>query len=198
MKRELMSVLIGAALLVPADANAQRNRDRSNDRGERVQKLAPVTTGGRVAPRGVRAGVRPLYNGRVVYSAGRPGRGARYNGRIVYRPHRAGFVTVRADWGRVRLHFDRRQRFDRRLGQGELRRLLGRETVDRLRWSGRRVGLRGSLRGHWVDTRRNGLVLVVTMDRVDIAEFIDFDRDGFIDDAFIFDHGQRRGWNQGW
>lgn len=191
MKRELMSVLLGAAMLVPVDAEAQRGRGRGSDDAPRVQKLEPVRRGGRIAPRAARA--RPYTTrSRVVYRSRegypRAGRGTRVHG--IYRD---SWVRVRLDWGRAP-RFPVRARLDRSLNPGELRHVLGHQTVNRIRRAGRRMGLRGAPRGHWVDSWRHGLVLIVTMDRVDLAEFFDYDRDGFIDDAYFFRHDRGRRW----
>lgn len=191
MKRELMSVLLGAALLIPAaEADAQRPRSRAADRSGRVERLAPITVGARVsscrAPAHAPAhGCRgkDAYGGRVVYSGP-----VAYRSPRVVRPYRDARVRIRADWVRASLRFSLGRRFDRMVHPAELRRLLGHRTVSRIRNAGHRAGLRGLPRGHWVDSRRHGLVLVVTMDRVDMAEFIDYDRDGWFDDAFLVRH----------
>ncbi len=195
MKRELKSVLLGAALIVPVDAEAQRGRGRAADDNPRVEKLQPITTGGRVAPRGRVAARAPYARDRVVYSSHsayrvpRVYRSGRWN--VGYRDTR---IRGRLDYGRTPIFVRHRNRFDGRLNQGELRRVLGHETVRQVRQAGRRAGLRGPVRGHWVDARRHGLVLVVTMERVDVAEFIDYDRDGWIDDSFFFRHDRGRRW----
>lgn len=191
MKRELMSVLLGAAMLVPVDAEAQRGRGRGNDDAPRVQRLEPVKRGGRIAPRAARA--RPYTTrSRVVYRSRegypRAGRGTR-----VYGAYRDGWVRVRLDWGRAP-RFPARVRLHAHINPGELRHVLGHRTVNRIRRAGRRLGLRGAPRGHWVETRRDGLVLIVSMDGVDLAEFIDHDRDGFIDDSFFLSHDHGRRW----
>jgi hypothetical protein len=193
MKRELITLLVGASFFA-SDVEAQRNRDRDNrnggnDRNGRVEQLEPVHAGGRIAPRTVvYRGGRPAHRrSRVVYSS---------NGRRPsYAPAR---VWVRADWGRVTMHpfaFRTNRTF---LNQRELRNVLGRRTVDMVRDSGRRAGLRGSLRGHWVEQRGQGRMLVVTMDRVDVAEFMDFDRDGFVDDIFLVQARGNRRVGYGW
>ena len=71
------------------------------------------------------------------------------------------------------------------LNQGRLRDVLGRRTVDRVRNAGRRAGLHGSLRGYWEGDRYGGAILVITMGRVEVAEFVDFDRDGLVDEIFL-------------
>ncbi|NNL30431.1 MAG: hypothetical protein HKO77_05380 [Gemmatimonadetes bacterium] len=195
MKRELMSVLFGAALLVPMDTEAQRGRGRADNDSPRVQKLEPIATGGRIAPRGRVSARAPYAHDRVVYSSNtryrvpRAYRSGRWN--VGYRDAR---IRVRFDYGRVPIFARHRPRSGGQLNPAELRRVLGHETVRRIRDSGRRAGLRGAVRGHWVDGRRHGLVLVVTMERVDVAEFIDYDRDGWIDDSYFFRHDRGRRW----
>ena len=71
------------------------------------------------------------------------------------------------------------------LTQKHLRDVLGRRTVQRIRDAGHNAGLRGPLAGRWEDARRRGSVLVVTMDGIEVAEFIDFNRDGFVDEVFL-------------
>lgn len=187
MKREMMSVLVGAVLLVPAEADAQRARHRGPDRGPRVAQPAPVTASGRLARCRAPAHARSFdCRSRVVYSSH-----AGHRAVLVMRPYRDARIRIRADWVRAPVRFSLGVRFDRGLNPGELRRMLGHRTVDRIRHAGRRAGLRGAPRGHWVDSRVHGLVLVVTMDRVDVAEFIDSDRDGFFDDSFLFRHDRR-------
>jgi hypothetical protein len=191
MKRELLSVLIGASILLPADAMAQRNRtsDRNRNERDRTERVQPAPVrNGRVQPAPVRA------NGRIAYPVRSPRHAAASRTRVVYtnrgvsaRYSNRGGIWIQADWGRripVRPIF--RGRRDE-LNQGELRDILGKRTVDRVKDAGRHAGLRGGLRGHWVNAHEDGLILVVTMDRVDVAEFVDFDRDGFIDDAFVID-----------
>ena len=128
--------------------------------------------------------------------AERPPAPFRASGRIVYSSQRA-FPTprnarrsARTIWGG--LHLNVRGRANgRSLNQGQLRNVLGRRTVDRVRRAGRQSGLRGSVHGRWQRHRGRGLTLVVTMDRVVVAEFVDRNRDGYVDDGFLI--GETRG-----
>jgi len=79
------------------------------------------------------------------------------------------------------------------LTKAHLRDILGRPTVQRLRDAGRNAGLRGPLAGRWEDARGRGSVLIVMMGGIELAEFIDFDRDGFVDDVFVA-RGHRSRW----
>lgn len=177
MKRELMSALLGASLLVPASVDAQRNRHRA------PHQPAPITVSGRLAHCSAPRGARPFdCRARVVYSSG-----------TRYASGRSRVAWVRADWGHVRLAPARRARWNRFITQGELKRLMGHRVVHRIRDHGRRAGLRGALRGEWVNEGRDR-VLVVRMDRVDIAELVDFDRDGLVDDIFLARFGSGRRW----
>lgn len=202
MKRELMSVLLGAALLVPPSA-VDAQRGRGGDRGPRVERLEPITVSGRVA-----VGRRVAVAGRVAgcpAPAHAPAVGCRrraaarvvYRSPVTYRPYRSPRVQVYAEWIRVPARFTVGHRFDRALNPGQLKKVIGHRTVDRIHDLGHRAGLRGSARGHWIDSRRHGLVLVVTMDGVDVAEFIDYDRDGWFDDSFLF-RLDRGGYWTGW
>ena len=177
-RNKVFVLLIGALIVVPAEADAQRNRNRDRDDG-RVERLEPVRAPGRVIDRGFNRPGRALdRRHRVVYSS--RGYGAR--GRILW---------ARADWGRVRMHTFGYNR-GRVLNQRDLRNVVGNRAVNRIRQAGRRAGLRGQLRGHWVGSRGFGRVLLVRMGGVEIAELVDFDRDGFIDDIYVMRYGRGR------
>ena len=77
------------------------------------------------------------------------------------------------------------------IGQGALRDMLGAATFHRIRERGRRAGLRGALRGHWLESRRLGAVLTLTMGGREVAELHDFDRDGLVDEVWLRDIGWR-------
>lgn len=178
MKRELMCALVGASFLIPANTEAQRGRDR----GPRVHQPAPVVVSGRLSRCSPPSGARAFdCRSRVVYTSG-----------TRWAPRRANAAWIRADWGRVRFA-PIRYRHDRFLNQGELRALVGQHTVTRIRKEGRSAGLRGALSGEWIRASRAGRVLVVTMDRVDVAELVDFDFDGIVDDVYLIRHGVDRG-----
>lgn len=198
MKRELLSVLIGAALIVPVDVEAQRGRKHVPERGPRVAATAPAVASGRLARCRAPAHARSFEcrpANRVVYTsrAGYSGSGG-YRQATVYRPYRDNRIRVRLEWGSDRPYFRARPYMAGTVGPAQLRRILGPRTVNQVRRAGRRLGLRGAPRGHWLESWRHGLVLVVTMDRVDVAEFVDYDRDGFVDDAFFFRHDGGRRW----
>jgi hypothetical protein len=203
MKRKWTAVLIGASLLATTDVEAQRGRGRESDdrmerdRAGRVERLEPIRAPGRVvatpAPRvysnaPARAQYRPAGNRRVVY------RGGAYRAR-----HPARGAWVRVEWGhRVHVRAFRIPRHRAFLDQGDLRRLLGRRAVRDIRDAGFAMGLRGGLRGHWVIQRGVGALLVVTMGGTDVAELVDYDRDGFVDDVFLIGPRPRWGVAIGW
>ena len=84
------------------------------------------------------------------------------------------------------------------LSQGELKDVIGNRAVRLVRDAGRQAGLRGALRGHWVRDYGRRSTLVITMERVDVAEFVDFDGDGYVDDLFLIGPtGHRRAY-RGW
>lgn len=178
MKRDLVLALVGLVMVLPVDAEAQRrdrNGDRARDRGDRVERLEPVRAPGRVYR------TRPRYRDvrtRVVYSS--HSRHPRYS---------VGHVWLRADLGPVRF---RRGFYGRRvvLEQRELRDLLGRHAVKRVREAARWAGIRGPMRGRWLGPRGGSRVLVVTVDGFEVAEFADIDRDGFVDQVYLI--GERR------
>jgi len=178
MKRELILALTGLAMLMPIDAEAQRRdrgSDRARERNDRVERLEPVRAPGRV----FRASPRHRnHRSRVVYTS--RSRSPRYS---------VGHVWFRADIGDVRF---RRGFFERRvtLTTNDLRDLLGRHTVRRVRDAAHRAGIHGAMRGRWVGERRGVRVLVVTVDGFEVAEFSDYDRDGFVDQVFLI--GDRR------
>jgi hypothetical protein len=102
------------------------------------------------------------------------------------------------DWGyAVRLRPYARGGHPAFLNPGELRDLLGRRTIRDIRDAGRSVGFRGALRGHWVHGRHE-TVLVVTMGGSDAAEFVDFNRDGFVDEAWVVSPRGYRPVTLGW
>ena len=78
------------------------------------------------------------------------------------------------------------------MNQHQLRDMLGRRALDRVHDAGRRAGLRGALSGHWENTRGRGEILVVSMGRVEVAEFVDFNGDGFVDEMFLVGNGRGR------
>ncbi|MDA0327963.1 MAG: hypothetical protein O2958_02960 [Gemmatimonadetes bacterium] len=175
MRHNLVMVLIGASFLVPLDASAQRTRD-TRDRGPRATQPAPITVSSRIAPRS-----------RVVYSS----HSSRYRREVQDR------FWVRVDWGRDRVALRHRARAGV-LNHRRLVDVLGHRAVDRVHDAGRRAGLRGALRGHWEDTRGRGSILIVTMDRVEIAEFLDYDGDGFIDDVYMIREARDRRGSSRW
>ncbi len=191
MRREALVLLIGASLVGGADLEAQRRgdrRDRDRDDRGRVERLEPVRAPGRVVARPVVwAGPDHRGSARVVYST----RGSR---RAYARHH--GWVRV--DWGRA-VRFRPLAAPGRAfLNRRELRVLLGPRAVHRLQDAGFAAGLRGPLRGHWLLDRRAGHVLVVTMGGSDVAELIDHDRDGFVDEAWLVTRGRYRPAALGW
>lgn len=188
MKRRTMMLLVGASVLMAADAEAQRARGQGGngrvERDGRVERLEPVRAPGRIAPRRVVRTQRYGPTSRVVYTTR-----TRYDNRGWHR------VPVR-DFRRVYFRGYR----DRRafLTQSELRHIIGKRGVDLVRDAGRDAGLRGSLRGHWVHERGRRSTLVVTMNRVDVAEFVDFDGDGYVDDLFLVGPARRGYVGRGW
>ena len=178
MKRELVLALTGLAMLMPMDADAQRRDrggERARERGNRVERLEPVRAPGRVYR------VRPRHRdvrSQVVYTS--RGRHPRYS---------VGNAWLRADFGEIRF---RRGFYGRRvvLKKNDLRDLLGRHTVRRVKNAANRAGIHGPMRGRWVGQRGGIRVLVVTVDGFEVAEFSDYDRDGFVDQVFLI--GDRR------
>jgi hypothetical protein len=183
MKSKLMLVLVGAAFLMPQESTAQRVRDRDGERS-RVRtstRPAPITVSGRLSGCRAPAGARAFdCSRRVVYSSFRRSPASRGNR-----------AWIRTDWSRARLSFRGATRA-RSLNQSQLRDILGRRTVERVRAAGRSVGLRGSLRGQWEHKRRGSATLVILMNRVKVAEFLDYNGDGRIDDVFVIGNAERR------
>jgi hypothetical protein len=203
MKRKWIAVLVGASLLAATDAEAQRGRVRESDErnreavASRVERLAPVRAPGRVvatpAPR-----ARPHRPGRVDGRAYGERRVVYRSGPYRPRAHRRG-AWIRVDW-RDGVYFRAAPlRWHRAyLDHGDLRRLLGRRAVRDIREAGFSMGLRGALRGHWIHQPGVGTLLVVTMGGTDVAELVDYDRDGFIDDVFLIGPHPRGGVAIGW
>lgn len=169
MRRKLWVVLVGTSLLIPIEANAQRGQNRGRTSVQRVPAVS-----GRLAECRPPAGARPFdCSARIVYSS------------RAYGSNRPGVVWARTDWGRVRIRTDFRRGRWGVLNQRQLRDVLGRRTLDRVRDVGRKSGLRGSLRGRWHQAGRSGDVLVVTMGGREVAEFVDYNRDGFVDEVLV-------------
>jgi hypothetical protein len=185
MKREAFILLIGASLAGSTDLEGQRRGKRDRHVDERVERLEPVHAPGRVV-------ARPVYR-----SAPHGGRRA---SRVVYTSRRGygGEVGwIRTDWRRaIRLRPIPLSRHRDFLNRGELNGMLGRRTVERIRDAGRSAGFRGAMRGHWVVQRGFGDLLVVTMGGSDVAELVDFNRDGIVDEMYVVGPvGHRRvGW----
>jgi hypothetical protein len=170
MKRMLSAALLGASFLIPAEATAQRVRVVIDH-----PRAVPVT--GRLAecraPSRGRAYVcRPETN--VVY---RYAGGAR-------RPVVRDWAVV--EWGRIHMYPVRGSR-QGLINEGRLRDMLGDRTVERVRDRGRRFGLRGPVRGDWHESLRFGAVLTLRVDGREVAELLDFDRDGIVDQVLLRD-----------
>ena len=180
MRRELVLALTGLAIWMPIDAEAQRRDrggDRQRERDDRVERLEPVRAPGRVFRTRARHRAVPS---RVVYTS--RSRHPRYS---------VGHVWLRADFGDLRF---RRGALGRSviLNTNDLRDLLGRHTVRRVRDAAHRAGIHGAMRGRWVGQRGGVRVLVVTVDGFEVAEFSDYDRDGFVDQVFLIDDRRPR------
>ncbi len=180
MKRELTTILVGAVLIGASDVEAQRSRSGNADRNRGpVERLEPVRAPGRVVTPRVerihRAAPRHrVGHTRVVYSSRNHPR---------YRPRAA---WVRVDWDRaVRFRVVSNRPYRGFMNGNDLRHLLGHRTVRLIRDAGHDAGLRGALRGHWVPGRGFGRVLVVTMGGGDVAEVLDYDRDGYVDEIWV-------------
>lgn len=183
MKRTAVMALVGAALMLPIEADAQRQRARQAPPPQRVD--APISgrlTHCRAPARAASYRCGPAAERRVVY---------RYSGDR-FRTRRPMWRTAR--WERTTFRFPRRLHRNRGriLDQRDLRDLLGQRAVRRLSDHGRDLGLRGPLRGHWMSTPRTGSVLTVTVRGQDVAELYDFDRDGLVDDVLLRDVRRQR------
>ena len=189
MKREALVLMIGSLLLGTGEADAQRNDRRGDrDRNGRVERLEPVHAPGRVV-------ARPAYRTNTHHRGG---------SRVVYssRRHRsaytAGYGWVRADWRRaVRFRPIVQPRNRAFLNKRELNELIGRRVMRDIRDAGRAAGLRGKMRGHLV-YHRYDTILVVTMGGNDVAELVDFNGDGFVDEAWVIGHRGYRPAALGW
>ena len=177
MKRLALVTMIGSLLLGTGELEAQRgDRGKNRDRNGRVERLEPVHAPGRVVDRRAYRPAPPHRGGRtrVVYRSGRPRTG-----------YDAYGAWIRFDWARA-VYFrpivePRRRAF---LNQGELKALLGHRVVRQIRNAGRSVGMRGPMRGHWVYDRYD-TILVVTMGGNDVAELVDYNGDGFVDETYL-------------
>lgn len=170
MKRILSMVLVGASFLIPSSADAQRGRvDHARVLRANTARLAACR-----APGNGRAYVCRAASNVVYRYAG----GAR-------RPIVRDWVVV--DWRNVRMVPVRFRRSDGMITQPMLREMLGVTTVRRLRDRGHRFGLRGPLRGVWHESWRYGSVLTVFMDGRELAELVDWNSDGWVDQVLMRD-----------
>ena len=173
MKHTLWMVLMGTFFLIPIEAEAQRGRARNAHASRQIAPVSARLTSCR-APSGGHAYLcRNDVRTDVVYRSSSSGRG---------RTRRAWVV---ANWGRIHIYPVRYRARSREITQGRLRDMLGAETVRRVRDVGRRAGLRGSVRGQWIESRRSGAVLTLTMSRQEVAQLLDFDRDGLVDEVLL-------------
>ena len=174
MKRKLWVVLVGTSFLIPIQADAQRARSRRVPVTRHVDAWASGRLASCRAPSGGRAYVcRADTRRNVVY---------RYSGTGRARSSRN---WVLAEWGDMHMHLAGRFTRSGSISQGRLRHMLGAATVRRVRDLGRRAGLRGSLHGHWVESRRLGAVLTLSIGDQEVAQFLDYDRDGLVDDVLL-------------
>jgi hypothetical protein len=166
MKIVLWMVLLGTSFLIPAEAFAQRGRNAD------VRVVAPERSA-RLAH------CRAPSNGRAYVCRSEP------NSRVVYRyasttrPQSAR-VWITPSWARVRVDFRRHDVRRGEIDQRWLRDVVGKHTIRRVREHGHDAGLRGPVRGHWV-ARGHDDVLVLTMERQEVARLIDRDLDGRVD-----------------
>ena len=189
MKRTMALALMGASLMMPMNAEAQRSRARGNNPRVEGRVERPTRT--------VEAGRRPAATpgtGRLVSCRAprdaraftcAPDRRTVYRSSSYLRSGRNRYVWVDARWARMTMRLPLRRGPRAEIGQGRLRELIGRRAVDQIRAHGRAMGLRGSLRGHWQLGRRFDDVLVLTMSGREVAQLVDYDRDGFVDDVLL-------------
>jgi hypothetical protein len=180
MKRIFGLVLIGASVLIPANAQAQRRGVPDAPSARHYAGASSARLAGCRAPAAGRSYVcRSDARPRVVY---------RYSGRT-----RRPIVRSRVgrDWGVIRMYPVRHRGRGGMIRQAALRQVLGAATFHRIHERGRRAGLRGPLRGHWREGPRLGAVLTLTMGGQQIAQLHDFDRDGLADEVWFRDIGWR-------
>ena len=117
-------------------------------------------------------------------------------GDLPYRAHphalpAEGWVSaegwVAADWGRVRMWgVGGRPVWTRDvLRKQDLRYLLGKETVRRIEWHARDMGLAGPMEGRWFRTGRYTALLEVAVRGIPVAELYDYGVDGYIDRVYL-------------
>lgn len=96
---------------------------------------------------------------------------------------------VATDWGRVRLWASnaRPMRSREVLRKQDLRYLLGKETIRRIEWHARDMGLAGPLEGRWFREDRYTTLIEVRVRGIPIAELHDYGSDGYIDRVFLTD-----------
>lgn len=186
MNRKLGMALIGASFLIPIDADAQRVRPNNRPANRYVAPATARLANCRVPSRGRAYVCQPQRRDNVVY---------RYSGNAGRRARRAWIAPA---WGRTSIFLTRRDVRRDEFGQGRLRDLIGPATVRRVRDHGRRAGLRGPVRGHWLHRRHAEPTLVLTMRRQEVARLVDYDRDGFIDEFLVRNFRGSRSLAYGW
>jgi hypothetical protein len=170
MKRILSAALLGASILIPAEATAQRVRVVVDH-----PRAVPVT--GRLAE------CRAPSHGRAYVCRAESNVVYRYAGGV-RRPVVRDWAVV--EWGRIHMYPVRGSRHGL-INEGRLRDMLGDRTVERVRDRGRRFGLRGPVRGDWHESLRFGAVLTLEIEGREVAELLDFDRDGIVDQVLLRD-----------
>ncbi len=174
MLRTLWMVMLGTTFLVPAEAEAQRARGASTRDGRAVAPVGSARLVSCPAPSGARAyRCAPEVRRRVGV---RP---------VAPVPRVAQRTWVSAGWRGAPIFLTWRDLRRAELGQGRLRQILGRPTLDGIADHGRRAGMRGPVRGHWARGRWAGTVLVLTMRGGEVARLVDYDRDGLVDDLLL-------------
>jgi len=104
------------------------------------------------------------------------------------RPHASAAVGWAAvDWGPVRLWVSGGYPVWHRevLDKQDLRFILGKETVRRIEWHARDMGVRGPLEGRWYRLDRFDTMLDVSVRGVPVAELYDYGSDGIVDRIFL-------------
>lgn len=180
MKRIVGLVLMGASVLIPMNAEAQRRGAPGAPSARDYVGPASARLAGCRAPAAGRSYVcRSDARTRVVY---------RYSGQARRPVVRSRFDR---DWGLIHMYPVRHRGRSGLIRQAALRQMLGAATFHRMHERGRRAGLRGPLRGHWREGPRLGAVLTLTMGGQALAQLHDFDRDGLADEVWFRDVGWR-------
>ena len=97
--------------------------------------------------------------------------------------NRSAWARVR--WNQVFIQPPRNAHRRQNIGRRDLRYVLDPWVLDRIQDHGRRIGIRGNLRGRWIPDYRYGSRMEIRMDGILVARIYDLDGDCRADDILL-------------